>query len=156
MNLGVSDEARTELVGVLNKLLADEQVLYARLRNFHWNVVGPNFHSLHALFEEQYTQIAAMADELAERVRSLGGRAIGTLKEFLDQTRLKEQPGEVPAWREMCRTTVSDHEALIQGLRGAVIRAEELGDQGTADLLTGFMETHTKMAWMLRATAQGD
>lgn len=152
-NLGLSDDTLKQIIEQLNPLLADEQMFYARLRNFHWNVTGANFRSLHLMFEEQYKEVAEVADELAERIRSLGGRAIGTLREFLDQSRLKEQPGDVPDWRAMCRQLVADHETIIQALRKAVEKADQLGDEGTADILTGFMESHTKMAWMLRATA---
>ena len=108
-NLGLSSDQLKRVVDQLNPLLADEHVLYVRLRNYHWNVTGPNFLSLHELFEEQYGKVQEIIDELAERARSLGGRPIGTLKEFLEHSQLKEQPGEHPAAQEMCRRLLADH-----------------------------------------------
>jgi starvation-inducible DNA-binding protein len=132
-------------------------VLYTRLRNYHWNVVGPNFHSLHEMFEEQYNQIAPEADTIAERVRALGGRAIGTMAEFSEHARLKEEPGEWPDARQMVARLVEDHEAIHQHLQQDVESCvNEMGDQATGDLLIGLMKMHAKMAWMLRATLEGE
>src|SRR5688572_23196422 len=110
-NLGLSGEQLKRVVELLNSLLADEQVFYAKLRNYHWNVTGPQFLTLHELFEKQHGKVQEIADELAERSRSFGGRPIATLKEFLEHSQLKEQPGEHPAAQEMCRRLVADHEA---------------------------------------------
>lgn len=154
-NLGLSGEQLKRVVEQLNPLLADESVLYAKVRNYHWNVTGPQFITLHELFEEHYGKIQEIADDLAERARSLGGRAIGTMKEFLEHSQLKEQPGEYPAAQEMCKRLLADHETVIQRLRKAVAVCEEQDDEGTADMLTGFMEEHTKMAWMLRSLVEG-
>ena len=154
-NLGLSGDQLKRVIEQLNPLLADEHVFYAKLRNYHWNVTGPNFHSLHALFEEQYGAVQEMVDEVAERIRSLGGRPVATLKEFLQHTQLSEQPGEHPPAQEMCKRLLADHESIIQRMRKAIAVCEEQGDEGTADMLTGFMEDHTKMAWMLRSLVEG-
>ncbi|MGH7152208.1 MAG: Dps family protein, partial [Planctomycetota bacterium] len=95
-NLGLSDSQRSDVVGILTTLLADEYVLYTKTRNYHWNVVGHQFHDLHKFFEEQYEALDEVVDDVAERARSLGGPSAGTLKEFLGATRLKESPGESP------------------------------------------------------------
>jgi starvation-inducible DNA-binding protein len=152
--IGLSEEQRTGVIRILNVMLADEYVLYTKTRNFHWNVIGPHFHALHKFFEEQYTQLEAAIDEVAERVRTVGGQAIGTLAELREQARLSESPGEYPDARAMVLTLLADHEGLIECLRHDLEEAgERYGDVGTNDFLTGLMEQHEKMAWMLRATA---
>ncbi len=151
-NLGISDKNRQGSVEVLNHLLADEYVLYTKLRNYHWNVTGDDFMEFHKLFESQYEEVDGMIDEIAERSRSLGGRALGTLKEFLQETQLKEFPREYPEAKKMIAYLLADHEAVIQQLRqGLAVCAEKYADMGTSDFLTGLMEQHEKMAWMLRA-----
>jgi starvation-inducible DNA-binding protein len=157
-NIGLKEEQRAGSIAVLNGHLADLHVLYVKLRNYHWNVTGPQFHSLHVLFEEQYTAVAAAIDEVAERVRSLGGFATGTMTEFTKNARLaEEKPGVVPSARDMVATLVGDHEAIIRQLREDVDRTdEEFHDVGTSDFLTGLMEAHEKMAWMLRAHLEGE
>jgi starvation-inducible DNA-binding protein len=155
-HLGTSESSQQAVIDLLNHVLADEHVLYVRLRNYHWNVVGPNFHSLHEMFEEQYNQIAPEADTVAERVRALGGRAIGTMAEFVEYARLREEPGEWPDARQMLSRLVEDHETIHQHLRQDVETClNEHGDQATADLLIDLMKMHSKMAWMLRATLEG-
>lgn len=140
------------MVEVLNTTLSDEFVLYTTTRNFHWNVVGPQFSELHRFFEEQYQALNTIVDDVAERARSLGGRALGSLSEFLQHARLKEQQ-EVSEPAAMIAALLEDHETLIQALRrDLVLCAEEYEDQGTSDFLTGLMEQHEKMAWMLRAS----
>jgi len=153
--IGLSDEVRDRVIGILNRTLADEHTLYVKTRNYHWNVTGPQFHSLHEMLEEFYEKLAPFADDLAERVRMMGGRAIGTMAEFSQQTRLSEQPGEVPEARKMVENLVADHEQIIRDLRQDIDVCEELNDQGTMDFLTGLMEEHEKMAWMLRAHLEG-
>ena len=144
------------MIGILNRTLADEHTLYVKTRNYHWNVTGPQFHSLHEMFEEFYQKLAPLADDVAERARMMGGRAIGTMAEFSQQTRLSEQPGEAPEARKMVENLLADHEQIIRDLRQEVdVCAEELNDQGTADFLTGLMEEHEKMAWMHRAFLEG-
>lgn len=152
INIGLDDKQRAGVVGILNRVLADQHVLFAKTRKYHWNVTGRQFHSLHELLEEQYAQLAAASDEVAERARALGHPAIGTLREFLDCATLGEQPGDNPEAMQMVANLVADHEAVIRQLRSDVDATEsEYNDSGTSDFLTGLMEQHEKMAWMLRA-----
>jgi starvation-inducible DNA-binding protein len=152
LNIGLTDQQRNSVVAMLNTLLADEYLLYTKTRNYHWNVVGPQFNDLHKFFEEQYNALNDIVDEVAERARSLGGNAVGTLAEFLKQTRLQEHPGEYPEAREMLANLLADHEATIRHLRLDVDAcADTYHDMGTNDFLAGLMERHEKMAWMLRA-----
>lgn len=155
MNIGLTDKDRTALVKILNTVLADEVLLYTKTRNYHWNIVGPQFNDLHKFLDEQYGELNETVDEVAERARALGGNAIGTLQEFHKTTRLKEHPGEYPDANGMLKDLLNDHEALIQDLREDVEAADEKhGDAGTADFLTGLMAEHEKMAWMLRSFLQ--
>jgi len=154
-NIGIPDQDRESVVKILNTLLSDEYVLYTKTRNFHWNVVGPQFHEFHKFFEGQYEEIDAIIDEVAERARALGGLASGSLGEFLDQSRLKEQPAKAMSAKTMVSSLLSDHEAIIQSLRKDLeISGDKHHDMGTNDFLTGLMEQHEKMAWMLRATME--
>jgi starvation-inducible DNA-binding protein len=151
-NIGLSNEQRQGVVTILNTLLADEYVLYTKTRNYHWNVVGPQFNDLHKFFETQYEALDEFVDEVAERARTVGGRAPGTLDEFIRSTRLSEHPTRVPEAREMISDLLADHEAVIRTLRSDLATTlDKHGDAGTSDFLTGLMEKHEKMAWMLRA-----
>ena len=151
-NIGISDKNRKEVVDVLNSILSDEYLLYTKTRNFHWNVTGPDFSELHKFFESQYEELDDIVDDTAERVRSVGGRALGTVAEFLKNSVLKEAPGVYPKADKMISILLSDHEAVIQKLRVDLAScAEKYEDMGTSDFLTGLMEKHEKMAWMLRA-----
>jgi starvation-inducible DNA-binding protein len=155
-NLGLSADQREGGVQLLNTLLADEYVLYTKTRNYHWHVVGPQFHDLHKFFEVQYTELEEVVDEVAERARTLGGRALGTLAEFSGHTRLKEEPGQELTAHEMLAALLSDHETIIQHLRlDLETCADTHHDLGTSDFLTGLMERHEKLAWMLRACLEG-
>jgi starvation-inducible DNA-binding protein len=137
---------------LLNVVLADEQLLYTKTRNFHWNVTGMQFRELHLLLEEHYQQMQLLADEVAERARMLGGNAIGSFAEFQEATRLSETPGKIPDISEMITILVEDHEAYITNLRQDITSSmEEYDDQGTGDLLIGVLRAHEKMAWMLRS-----
>jgi starvation-inducible DNA-binding protein len=154
-NIGLGDEARTAVVQILNALLADEYVLYTKTRNYHWNVTGPQFNDLHKFFEARYEELNGIVDEVAERARSLGGRSAGSLAEFLKMARLKEETG-APDARGMLAALLADHEAIIRTLRVDLQTcADKHGDMGTSDFLTGLMEQHEKMAWMLRAFQEG-
>jgi len=156
-NLGLSDEQRKGVSQILNMVLSDEYVLYTKSRNYHWNVRGPQFHDLHKFFESQYNELNDIVDEVAERTRSLGGMALGTLAEFVQQSRFKEQPGDYPTAREMVANLLADHEAVIRQLRSDLRTvAEKYQDVGTNDFLTGLMERHEKMAWMLRSCLETD
>lgn len=156
VEIGLPGQSREAIGRTLNQLLADEHVLYVKTRNYHWNVTGPQFHSLHEMFEEQYKQLADTIDDIAERARMLGVVAAGSMSWFLDQARLSEDEGEPPTAPAMVANLARDHEALTRQLRGDVdVCDEQFNDQGTADFLTGLMEMHEKQAWMLRAQAEG-
>jgi starvation-inducible DNA-binding protein len=152
VNIGLDDSSRGGVARILDRLLADEFVLYIKTRRFHWNVVGPHFAELHRLFESQYEQLDDIVDEVAERARSLGGTAAGSLREFLELTRLAENAGDNPAAERMIAALLADHESLIRSLRADLETAsDQYRDAGTGDFLTGLLERHEKMAWMLRA-----
>lgn len=152
IEIGLPGQTREGVGRMLNLLLADEHVLYIKTRNYHWNVTGPRFHSLHEFLEDQYTLLAEAIDEIAERARTVGVHASGTMAEFVDRARLREEPGPVPDAQTMLKNLLHDHEAVVVQLRKDVDRCDdELNDQGTADFLTGLMEKHEKQAWMLRA-----
>ncbi len=155
-NIGISDSNRDNIVKILNTLLADEYLLYTKTRNYHWNVVGPQFNDLHKFFEAQYEELDEIIDEVAERSRVLGGKALGTLAEFGQHARLKEQPGQSPAAMTMVTYLLADHEAVIRTLRADLAAVgDKYADAGTNDFLTGLMEKHEKMAWMLRSFGEG-
>jgi starvation-inducible DNA-binding protein len=152
VNIGIADDDRQRVVAILNILLADEFLLYTKTRNFHWNVTGPQFNDLHKFFEAQYEALDETIDAVAERARSLGGRAFGTLEEFRASARLGEKPGTAPPARDMLATLLADHEALIRTLREDITAVNDRHrDVGTADFLTGLLEQHEKAAWMLRS-----
>ena len=150
--IGIADKQRQAVVEILNTTLADEFVLYVKSRRFHWNVEGPDFSELHGLFEKHYEQLGEIVDDVAERARALDGIAAGSLEEYLKLTRLKEDPARVYDARGMIAALLADHEALIRNLRHDLgICSGEHADEGTTDFLTGLMQAHEKMAWMLRA-----
>ena len=149
--IGLKESARAKVLAVLDLVLADEYVLYTKTRNFHWNVVGPHFNDMHKFFEAQYGILDGHVDAVAERSRALGGRAMGSLKEFLAAARLKESVGRTLKEEIMLAELLRDHEALIRALREDVDATARLGDAGTADFLTGLLSEHEKMAWMLRS-----
>lgn len=154
---GLSDEQRSGVINALNSVLADENLLYIKLRNYHWNVVGPQFLSLHELFEEQYKKLQKLADTVAERARAHGGHAIGTMEEFMELTRLEEKRDDYPNARGMIFNLVQDHETMVRNLReDARICAEVYKDVATEDLLIGLMQEHEEMAWMLRSFIEGE
>ena len=156
-NIGLSDEQRKGVSKILNNILSDEYVLYTKTRNYHWNVLGHQFHDLHKFFEDQYNQLNDIVDEVAERTRSLGKMAFGTLAEFSQHTLLKEHPGSYPNAREMAANLLDDHEAVIRHLRSDLeTTASKYQDMGTSDFLTGLMERHEKMAWMMRSLLESD
>ncbi|MDX1520889.1 MAG: DNA starvation/stationary phase protection protein [Anaerolineae bacterium] len=155
--LGLSEEQRVGVIEVLNRVLADEHVLYTKLRNYHWNVVGPQFHALHEFFENQYDEVKLIGDEVAERARAHGGKAIGTLKEFSDWSRLEERPNDYPSAHKMVSNLVEDHETMVRNLREDAKKcSEEYNDVGTEDLLVGLLQKHEQMAWMLRSFIEGE
>jgi starvation-inducible DNA-binding protein len=151
-DLGLSAANTQGVATLLGRLLADEHLLYMRLRNYHWNIVGMAFGPLHALFQEQYEDLADEIDDVAERIRMLGPTVPGTLTEMLQLATLAERPGELPDAQGMIAQLVADHEAIIRHLRKDVRACDEqYDDVGTSDHLTALMEKHEKMAWLLRA-----
>ena len=155
-DLGIKEQNLTEINDLLNHVLADGNVLYIKLRKFHWNLSGDNFMELHKLFEEQYDAVAEAIDEVAERISTLGGVAIGTTSEFAELSLLIENPGKIPNNQEMIKELVNDHETIVKSLRKFVDDTEEkYGDKGTSDFLTGLMQAHEKMAWKLRKYFKG-
>jgi starvation-inducible DNA-binding protein len=151
--IGISPAQRSDVIEILKGHLADLHVLYIKTRNYHWNVVGPRFQPLHAFFEEQYDILAAAIDEVAERIRMLQGKSPGSMAEFLKIARLcEEKPGVYPPADGMIRNLLADHEAIIRQLRKDIdTTAEKDEDIGSSDFLTGLIESHEKMAWMLRS-----
>jgi starvation-inducible DNA-binding protein len=157
INIGLTDEQRQGVIELLNQDLADAYLLLIKTKKYHWDVVGPQFRSLHELWEEHYEQLTENIDALAERVRALGGYPIGTMEGFLQITSLREHAGDVPIATEMVARLMTDHEQVIRNMREHVDQcAEQFHDQGTADFLTGLMEQHEEMAWMLRSFIEGE
>lgn len=138
----------------LEKVLADTFVLYFKTHSFHWNVEGHDFHTLHTLFEEQYTELWTVSDEIAERLRALGAYAPDNFASILKTANLSET-GQTPSADEMVKILLSDHEAIVGTLKAALKAAQDEDDEVTADLLIGRMNVHEKTAWMLRSLAQG-
>ena len=152
INIALKDKQRQGSIQILNQRLSDEYILYTKTRNYHWNVTGPDFSELHKFFEGQYNELNQIIDEVAERARSLGGISFGSLKEFLKASELTETPGALLGSKKMLANLVADHEKLIRKLRKDVETSQnEFQDAGTCDFLTGIMEQHEKMAWMLRS-----
>ncbi|WHF50313.1 DNA starvation/stationary phase protection protein [Chryseobacterium gotjawalense] len=150
-DLGITQKNLNAVHKILNAVLADGNILYIKLRKFHWNLSGDNFMELHLLFEDQYTQVGEAVDEVAERISTLGGTAIGTSIEFAKESQLKETPGKVPDTQGMLKELVADHETIVKSLRDNLDKVEEdHNDAGTADFLNGLMQEHEKMAWKLR------
>src|ERR1700744_4670554 len=149
-NIGISPEHLSEISKTLNHILADEYVLYTKTRNAHWNVEGPNFHTMHVFFESQYNELDEIMDSVAERIRALGHYAPATLQSFLNLTHFTEQLKEKNDSAGFIKELLGDHESLIISLRGLItVFAEKMNDAGTSDFVTGLMEAHEKMAWML-------
>lgn len=149
-NIGLDQKVLKQDNEMLNDYLADLHVLYIKTRKYHWNVAGPSFKEYHEFFEEQYKQLEEIIDQVAERIRTLGGKPLSTMADFIGATSLEEdKSGEVKT-RDMFERLLSDHEQVVRELRENVSTCEELEDAGTADFLTGLMEVHEKMAWMLR------
>jgi starvation-inducible DNA-binding protein len=156
INIGLSEEQRQGVISLLNQDLADSYLLLVKTKKYHWDVVGPQFRSLHELWEEHYEKLTENIDALAERVRALGGYPIGTMEGFLNVATLREHAGDVPSATGMVARLVEDHEQIIRNLREHVDQSgEQFHDQGTADFLTGLMEEHEDMAWMLRSFIEG-
>ncbi len=150
IDIGLEDNQRKEIAASLAKVLANTQALYQKTHGYHWNVTGPQFQTLHVMFEGQYTQLFTALDELAERIRALGVHAPGSRKELAALADLGDDAG-VPDATTMVANLLGDHETVIKHLRGVISQAAEAGDEGTADMLTARIEEHEKTAWMLRS-----
>lgn len=151
-NIGITDQNREGVVQILSLLLADEYVLYTKTRKYHWNVTGPRFQQLHEFFKTQYTQLEVIVDDVAERIPQIGGKAVATLEEFRQLTRLEEDAGQYPDANRMLSNLLHDHETIIRSLRtDGDACADKYQDMGTNDFLIGLMEQHEKVAWMIRA-----
>jgi len=151
-NIGISAENLAKVAHAMNIILADEYLLYTKTRNAHWNVEGPDFHSKHVFFEAQYGELDDIMDSVAERIRTLGHYAPATLQSFLSLTHISEVLHERNDSAGFIAELLTDHESLIIHLRENInFFANELKDLGTSDYVTGLMERHEKMAWMLRA-----
>ena len=149
-NLGIPAEDREAIAEGLSRLLADSYTLYLKTHNYHWNVTGPQFNTLHTMFETQYTELALAVDEIAERIRALGVTAPGSYREYADLTSVEEAVGDESA-DEMIRQLVAGQEAVVRTARETFPVADEANDEPTADLLTQRMQVHEKNAWMLRS-----
>jgi len=152
-DLGIAESDRTALTAQLGSLLADTYTLYLKTHNYHWNVTGPLFRSLHLMFEEEYTEMWAAVDDIAERIRSLGEPAPGTYAEYSRMSSVKEREG-VPAATEMVQDLVVGHETVVRTARSLAMAAEAAGDLATADVATQRIDVHEKTAWMLRSMIQ--
>ncbi len=150
IDIGISDDDRTEIAAGLSKVLADSYTLYLKTHNYHWNVVGPMFNTLHLMFETQYNELALAVDEVAERIRALGEPAPATYREFAQLSSIDEDDDR-PDAQEMIRRLVKGHEATARTARSVFDVVERASDEPTADLLTQRLQVHEKTAWMLRS-----
>lgn len=156
IDIGISEKNRKAVAEGLSRCLADAFTLYLKTHNFHWNVTGRMFNSLHHMFEVQYTEQWAALDELAERMRALGVNAPGSYKEFSELTSIPEEPGLTDSadWQEMVRQLVVGNEAFCKTARAALETADDVDDNATEDLLIKRLQVHEKNAWMLRSLLQ--
>lgn len=151
IDIGIDQSSREAIAEGLARLLADTYTLYLKTHNFHWNVTGPQFNSLHAMFESQYTELAMAVDELAERIRALGVYAPGSYAAYAKLTSIKEAE-DIPVANDMVSQLAVDHETVVRTAREVFPLADEANDESTADLLTQRMQLHEKTAWMLRSS----
>lgn len=150
IDIGIDAGKRQEIAEGLSRVLADSYTLYLKTHNFHWNVTGPMFQTLHLMFEVHYNELALAVDLVAERIRALGFPAPGTYKQFAALSSIREEDG-VPKAQDMIRKLVEGHETVARTARGVFKLAESVSDQPTCDLLTQRMQVHEKTAWMLRS-----
>ncbi len=155
IDIGINQQDRHAISEGLSRLLADSYTLYLKTHNYHWNVTGPLFSTLHTMFEEQYTELATAVDEIAERIRALGFPAPGSYRRFAELTAIEEEVA-VPEAREMIRQLVIGQETVVRTAREIFPLVERVNDEPTADLLTQRMQIHEKNAWMLRSMLADD
>jgi len=150
INIGIEEQDRQKIAEGLSRLLADSYTLYLKTHNYHWNVKGPLFNTLHQMFEAQYSELAVAVDEIAERIRALGEPAPGSYKAYAQLTTIEEEDS-VPDAEQMIRQLLKGQEAVVRTARAVIGAAEAANDEPTADLLTQRMQVHEKNAWMLRS-----
>ena len=155
IDIGIKDSDREKIAVGLSRLLADSYTLYLQTHNYHWNVTGPQFSTLHTLFETHYTELAVAVDEIAERIRALGHRAPGSYREFIELSSIEEDNDE-PNARQMIERLVAGQEAVARTARNIVPITDAANDEPSADLLTQRMQIHEKNAWMLRSLLEQD
>ena len=153
INIGISESDRREIAEGLSYLLADSYTLYLKTHNFHWNVTGPMFSTLHLLFETHYTELATAVDEIAERIRALDFKAPGSYQQFAELSSIEEETGH-PDVETMIKQLIEGQEAVARTARGLFAVVEKASDEPTADLLTQRLQVHEKNAWMLRSLLQ--
>ncbi len=152
--IGITDKHLQKSISILSSLLAEEMTLYIKTRKFHWNVTGESFMELHKLYESQYKELEATIDEIAERIGKLGERTIGTMKEFEKLATIKESPGSYPSTKDAILELLANHEIIIVQLRKSIETGnDKTKDAGTIDFLTGIMQQHETIAWVLRRYA---
>jgi len=151
IDIGIEANKREEIAGGLSRVLADTYTLYLKTHNFHWNVTGPMFQTLHLMFETQYNELALAVDLVAERIRALGFTAPGTYRRFVALSAIRDEDDGVPKAEDMIRRLVEGHETVARTAREVFRAAEGASDQPTCDLLTQRMQVHEKTAWMLRS-----
>jgi len=150
-NIGIPDKNLEAVALEMNKILADEFILYAKTRNYHWNVVGSNFMEMHKFYESQFEQLDEIIDDVAERIRSIGHFAEARLKDYLELTHLDEQEYTTKQEAQL-KNLLQDHESIIENLRKLIpVFVDKYKDAGTSDFITGLMEKHEKMAWFIRS-----
>jgi starvation-inducible DNA-binding protein len=156
IDIGISEKDRRKIADGLSRFLADSYTLYLKTHNFHWNVTGPMFNSLHVMFMTQYTEQWTALDEIAERIRALGFNAPGSYAQFVKLASIKEESGDgtMPDWQEMVRQLVAGNEAVCRTGRKVLDIADDADDNPTEDLLTQRLQVHEKYAWMLRSLLQ--
>ena len=157
MDIGLSEEQRQGSIRALNTVLCDESLLLIKTKKAHWDVVGPQFLTLHKLLDDHYEKVAKYSDEVAERVRQLGGFPVGTAAGFLAGATVREAPGTLELATDAVSHLLDDHETVIRVMReNSKICEEKCGDRGTADFLVALMQGHEEMAWMLRSFLEGE
>lgn len=150
INIGISNKDRKEIAEGLSRLLADSYMVYLKTHNYHWNVTGKLFHSLHEMFEEQYTELAAAIDVIAERIRAIGYRAPGSFREYKELTSIDEDTDQ-PEALEMVRRLAVDNETILRTARSVLPACNKADDEASIDLITERLDVHSKTAWMLRS-----
>ena len=150
INIGISSEDRKEIAEGLSRVLADSYMVYLKTHNYHWNVTGKLFHSLHVMFEEQYTELAEAIDVIAERIRSIGYRAPASFREYNELTSIEEDTDQ-PDALEMVRRLAVDNETILRTARSVLPACDKADDEASIDLITERLDVHSKTAWMLRS-----